>query len=222
MLVLLSFLGGCAIMPKDDVFVQDQGADTTTEEQTGTSDEKVDTPLVPIPNPYLANPPDVPKSARVEFAAAIAAMNAGEWKRASGLLTLMTETYPTLSGPYVNLGLCYFHREDWDNAEKTLQKAIEVNNTNMDAYTALGVLYREQGKFTEAEKTYQAALSIWPHHLESHRNLGILYDLYMGRFMEALDHYRMLQALLPEEDRQLKGWIIDLERRINEQGSQQP
>lgn len=184
--------------------------------EDGADPVEGEAPLVLIPNPYLANPPSVPGRAKDEFAKAVVAMDASQWKAAEGMLTLMTEAYPSLSGPYVNLGICLSHLEQWDNAEAALKKAIEVNPTNMDAYTALGVLYREQGKFTDAEQTYLAALDVWPHHTESHRNLGILYDLYMGQFGAALEHYNMLQRLLPEQDRQVKGWIIDLERRLTD------
>lgn len=228
LMLLLLIFGGCALPPKDNAekdkaeqVDDDTVAAEQTEEGKETEGEAAEVAFVPLPNPYLANPPEVPKQAKKEFTAALAAMNAGDWKQAAGMLTLMTETYPTLSGPLVNLGLCQYRLEQWQYAEKTLLQAIAVNNTNMDAYTALGVLYREQGKFADAEKNYLAALTVWPHHPDSHRNLGILYDMYMGRFPEALEHYQMLQKLLPEEDRELKGWILDLERRMAERGEQQ-
>lgn len=188
--------------------------DETPEDVSVEGEGAAEAPLVLIPNPYLANKPSIPGRAKEEFARATAAMSAKEWKQADGMLRLMTETYPQLAGPWVNMGICEYHLEDLGTAEASLQKAIEINPTNMDAYTWLGFVYREQGKFVEAEKTYLAALQVWPHHADSHRNLGILYDLYMGRFEEALKHYKMLQRILPEEDRQVKGWILDLERRL--------
>lgn len=221
-LLLIGLLGlvACGGTQKKENIPAEEPRPTALEE--GADNVAGEAPLVLISNPYLSNPPSVPGRAKDEFANAVSAMNANQWKDAEGMLTLMTETYPSLSGPYVNLGVCLYHREKWDDAEAALKKAITVNKTNMDAYTALGVLYREQGKFTDAEQTYLAALSVWPHHAESHRNLGILYDLYMGKFTPALEHYKMLQRLLPEENRQVKGWVIDLERRLGEMGVEIP
>ncbi len=177
-------------------------------------EESAEVPLVLIPNPYLLDPPSVSNRAKQEFARATAAMDAKQWKQAEGLLLLMTETYPKLSGPHVNLGICRYHQQNLEGAEAALNSARELNAANMDAYTWLGTLYREQGRFADAEQIYLAALEVWPHHPESHRNLGILYDLYMGRFEQALQHYKLLQQLSTEEDRQVKGWVMDLERRL--------
>ena len=178
------------------------------------------TPLELIPNPYLQNKVSVPAQAKQEFARAQAAMQAKKYKQAVGLWTLMTETYPKLSGPYVNLGIANWKLGELEEAENAFKFAIQTNKYNMDAYAQLGILYREQGKFIDAEQTYLSALEAWPHHRESVLNLGVLYDLYMGRFGDALKYYRLSQRLLPEPDKKVKGWIIDLERRV-ESASQQ-
>jgi len=178
----------------------------------------VEVALEILPNPYLATKPSVPDKAKDEFAQATEAMNAEQWSKAEGILVLMTETWPNLSGPYVNLGIAQYRQSHLAQAEDSLKGAIHVNAANMDAYTWLGVLYREQGRFNDAEANYKAALAIWPHHVDSLRNLGILYDLYLGRFDEALVQYKLLQRVLPEESRQLKGWVRDLERRLADKG----
>ncbi len=168
-----------------------------------------------IPNPY--QPGGVPGPARREHQKIKGLMQAKKWTQAKGLLELMAETYPKLSGPYVNLGIVHHQLGEFDAAEKALKFAIETNPQNFDAYTRLGLLYRELGRFDEAEATYLQALSLWPHHLPSSTNLGILYDLYMGRFEDALVYYQLSQQILGGEDRQLKGWIIDLQRRMASQ-----
>ncbi|WP_185234751.1 tetratricopeptide repeat protein [Teredinibacter franksiae] len=206
--LVATLFAACGGAPKKDQQQEEQ----TIEKAEG--DVATEPPLELIPNPYLDNKPSVPGRAKDEFAEAADIMDAKQWKEAEGLLVLMTETYPLLSGPHVNLAICLYQQELLEQAEASFSKAIEVNPANMDAYTWLGVLYREQGKFTESEATYKAALAVWPHHADSHRNLGILYDLYMGRLEEALAHYKLLQRILPDEDRQLKGWIRDLERRL--------
>lgn len=197
-----------------------QNATKTQQAEQKTTYARVDLDgedFTPLPNPYTANPRSVPGRAKQEFNQALAAIKAGKWEDAEGILNLMTQTYPKLSGPYANLGIVYTHLERLDDAQKALEFAISVNEYNMDAYTELGRVLRKQGRFDEAEANYQRALLIWPHHIESHRNLGVLYDLYMGRFEDALYHYKFVAKLQqPEPDKEIRGWIIDLERRMAE------
>ena len=182
-------------------------------EQPAGKDDVLE-PLELIPNPYLQHKGSVPARAKEEFAKAQAAIKAKKYQQAVGLLTLMTETYPKLSGPYVNLGIANWKLGKLEEAENAFNFAIQTNQYNMDAYTQLGILYREQGKFAEAEQTYLSALKAWPHHLDSILNIGILYDMYMGKQQEALAYYKLGQRVAPEPDRKVKGWIVDLERRI--------
>lgn len=79
-------------------------------------------------------------------------------------------------------------------------------------------MLREQGEFEQAQKHYQQALAAWPAFVPARKNLAILLDLYMGEATLALEEYQTVAALnnlnkLPE-DRQLKGWIADLSRRV--------
>jgi len=99
-----------------------------------------------------------------------------------------------------------------DKAENAYRFALQTNPLNFDAYTNLGVLLREQGQFEQAEENYLAALGYWPHHQASLLNLGILYDMYLSKLPEALNYYELAQKLNARED--LKGWIIDLKRRL--------
>lgn len=190
-------------------------ADQKVEQEVVAEGEELP-PLEVIPNPYLENKQNVPAPAKQEFARAQALMEAKKYQQAAGLWSLMTETYPKLSGPYVNLGLAQWQLGKLEDAENALKMAIQTNKYNMDAYSQLGILYRDQGKFLDAEQIYLSALEVWPHHYDSVLNLGILYDLYMGRLGEALQYYRLSQRLLPEPDKKVKGWIIDLERRLED------
>lgn len=179
------------------------------------SDESDQAAFVLIANPY--QPAQAPARAKQEFARAKILMQEKKWQQARDVLELMTQTFPELSGPYVNLGIVYHELEQLEKAEKALQFGIETNPYNFDAYPRLGFLYREQGRFEEAEQVYINALALWPHHLDSTTNLGILYDLYMGRFDDALRYYELSLKIAGGEDRQLQGWIIDLKRRLHSQ-----
>lgn len=201
LVLLLLVVAGCSSMGKKD-----------KEKETELADTAEAQPFVLIPNPYL--PGVVPEQAKLEYGSIKATMQAKKWVQAKGLLELMAATYPSLSGPYVNLGIVHHALGEMDESEKALLYAIEVNAQNLGGYTRLGILYRELGRFDDAEKVYLKALGIWPHHLASAKNLGILYDLYMGRFDDALVYYELSQNILGGKDRQLKGWIIDLKRRM--------
>ena len=47
----------------------------------------------------------------------------------------------------------------------------------------------------------------------AHLNLGILFDLYLQDLEKALQQYRKYQKLTSDENTQVAGWIIDIERR---------
>ncbi|WP_188152425.1 tetratricopeptide repeat protein [Teredinibacter waterburyi] len=219
LIVLLVFLQACQSLPKNDQADASAVKKGDTEQSVDASvalDEAV--PLVLIPDPYQSQQSNVSAQAKADFATALTAMNAKKWKQAEQMLTLLAATYPELSGPHVNLGIVQSELGERGKAELSFRRAIVINPANMDAYTHLGVLYRETGRFAEAEQVYLDALAAWPHHIASHRNIGILYDLYMGRLAEALPHYQMAQRLITltseKPDRKLKGWIVDLERRL--------
>ena len=73
---------------------------------------------------------------------------------------------------------------------------------------------------------YLLALKVWPDGPETHRNIGILYELYMGRLRDAQQHYLQYLSLREKQGyigddtsyRQVKGWSIDLSRRLKKVG----
>ena len=215
LLALLLVLTACSSGPKK--------ADVPDAEQVATdATGQPQSPLLPpgpaTPNPYLATKPSINRQAQQLFNDAIAAMAKKQWPQAENLLTRVTTQYPNLSGAYLNLGLVYQAKGELDKAEQALKQAVAANANNLDAYNQLGILKREAGDFAAAEEQYKKALAIWPFHPASHRNLGILYDLYMGKSEQALQHYQAYQQLLPEPDKLVNGWIVDLERRLGASG----
>ncbi len=211
-------LAACAQLPviggkEDDTQVVEDHAELPQAQESTAEDA----PLIAIPRPESPSRVSVPAAAKQEFADAKRAMLAEDWVKAEGLLLVMTETYPKLAGVYTNLAIVYQRTGKLEEAEKTYQFAISTNKYAFDAYTNLGVIYREMGRFEEAESTYKDALALWPHHRESLINLGVLYDMYLGKLELALSHFELAQKLSTEEDRRLKGWIIDLQRRMAQQ-----
>ncbi len=156
---------------------------------------------------------EVPEQAAIDFTAAINLMNQGQLDQALTAFTAMTQAYPMLSGPFANMGVIYCHQEEWDKATQSLTMAIEKNAKNLKALNQLGFAWRNMGKFEEAEKAYLQAIKVDPQFSESYLNIGILYDIYMGKFVQASDYYQKYQSLQSEPNRQVAGWIVDINRR---------
>jgi tetratricopeptide (TPR) repeat protein len=167
-----------------------------------------------MPDPYLKTRTSVPDEALAYFKQANQAMAEKNWVQAEEKLLWLNEHYPDLSGPYLNLALCYQYMEQPKKAEAAFKKVLEANPDNSQAYNQFAIFLRGQGEFTRAESLYLKGLAVWPDNPETHLNLGILYDMYMGKFEQALQHYQRYQALLPEPERKVSGWIIDIQRRL--------
>lgn len=166
------------------------------------------------PDPYWEQATEVNSSLRREYDAGLAALDRKDWRQADSIFAGLSINRPELSGPYLNRGIAQEALEQTEEAERSYASAIEANSANQEAYNRLALLQRKQGRFQEAEQTYQQAIGVWAGHANIRRNLGILYELYLGQFSDALAQYEVYQQLLPEPDRRVKGWIIDLQRRI--------
>ncbi|WP_159436005.1 tetratricopeptide repeat protein [Microbulbifer donghaiensis] len=166
------------------------------------------------PNPYLAQADSAPAAARAGMDTARQAFEAGDLASAETALLKLTETWPKLSGPWLNLGIVQVRAGNAEAAEQSLRQAIVVNDNNVFAWNQLAALLRDAGRFDEALRCYREALQRWPDYGDAHRNLGILFDLYLHQPDKALEHYRAAQAIREEPDKQLAGWIVDLERRL--------
>jgi tetratricopeptide (TPR) repeat protein len=168
-----------------------------------------------IPNPYLQYSGDAPAAAKTEFTRIQSLIKNGRTADASNALNKMRQDYPKLSGPAVNLALLYWKQKNYSQAQSFFEQAQAINKYNPDAYTQYAVMLREQGKFSAAEAQYQKALAVWPHNYQAHRDLGVLYDLYLVQPEKALQHFVICDQLSTEPNKEIKGWIIELNRRLN-------
>jgi tetratricopeptide (TPR) repeat protein len=159
-------------------------------------------------------PIEVDRKSEALFENALDAIRAQRYTEAESLLKELTTRQPGLSGPWVNLGSVYEALGDNDSAEGAYKRAIDANPSNCAAYVDLGVLARRSGDFLTAEANYLACIQRVPDFREAYLNLGILYELYLGRLDDALKSYQQYQALTPDPDLRVAGWVSDLERRI--------
>jgi tetratricopeptide (TPR) repeat protein len=148
------------------------------------------------------------------FDQAVAALRSGRLLEAEVLLQEITVDQPELAGPWVNLGQVYVMLEQFEDARRAFSSAIVANPRSCAAHNQLGVLSRQFGDFRSAEEHYRTCLEQVPNFKDAYLNLGILYELYLGRLPEALEAYRRYQLLAAEPDRKVRGWVMDLERRL--------
>lgn len=158
--------------------------------------------------------PQVKASNQDAFRQALVAIEEQRWQQAEPLLRKITTDQPDLAGPWVNLSQVYVATDQMDEAHMALSQALEADPDHCAARNQLGVLSRQAGDFAAAEAHYKRCLSTEPDNETVVLNLGILYELYLGRLPEALAAYRQYQDLSDTEDRKVKGWVMDLERRL--------
>ncbi|MGB5178947.1 MAG: tetratricopeptide repeat protein [Gammaproteobacteria bacterium] len=150
---------------------------------------------------------------KTEYQQVLESMQAEHWQAAREQLTEITTQQPSLSGPWVNLGITRTMLGDQTGAESAFKKAIDTNSRNIEAYNQLGMLYRRHGRLDEAQFIYEEALRRDPDNTNIHWNLGILYDRYLPNPRQALQHYQRYRQITASDDPRLLAWIADLETR---------
>ena len=90
-----------------------------------------------------------------------------------------------------------------------------MNPGNALTANNLALLLREQGRFEEAVTVLETGLSHSPVTAELHYNLAVISELYLLDLDGALTHYRRYRELAGTEEKQVAGWIADLERRLD-------
>ena len=175
------------------------------------------------PKPVVAATPAVEESATEPrpvdpnqqlYEQALAWLKSGKTERALKLLVQISNDAPDQPYVFTNLGLAYFKLQQLEFAEQAFKQAIARNNKDAVANNHLGILQRQKGQFKEARTHYQRALAIDSDYASAHLNLGILFDIYLQDLKQALRHYQKYQALVSEEDTQVAGWIVDIQRRL--------
>ena len=145
---------------------------------------------------------------------AVAALKAGETELALELLVQVSNDAPDKPRVFTNLGLAYFKLQQLDLAEQAFKQAVSRDNRDAVAHNHLGVLQRQKGRFESARDHYQRAIKINSDYASAHLNLGILFDIYLQDLELALQQYQKYQALVSQEDTTVKGWIVDIQRRL--------
>ncbi len=170
-------------------------------------------PARDVATPAKDELPKIDPKVTASYEAALSAMRAGKTAQAEKALQQLTTEYPNYSGPQANLGILYFQQNELEKAKAAFQASLKINPKNVVSLNHLGIISRGAGEFEQARTYYEKALQIDPDYAYAHLNFGILLELYMGKLPEALEHYQQYQKLTPEEDVEVKKWIVDLGRR---------
>lgn len=177
----------------------------------------------PRPAPAAAAPRPAPSATlKRQFTQAVAAMQDGKDERAATLFTAIAQQHPELASPHTNLGILHYRAGRLAEAEAAFKEALKRDDKDYVAANYLGMIYRAQGRFDQARAAYLQALAAKPDYAYAHLNIAILYDLYRGELDRALDHYQQYQQAAGGDDRQLAGWLADLQLRLKHTGGITP
>lgn len=212
-------LSSCSSLPVFDNAEQDL---TRSKEQQLTPLQTKVQALQAMANLYKDQAADreVSVATSKQFEQALQLKQQGDYAQARSRFITLSQQAPSLSGVWLQLALLADEQANLDPQHKQTEKvrylnnAIQANPQNYLAHNEYALTLRRQGQFEQALEHYQLALASWPAFAEGYFNRGILYDLYMGEKALALADYELYQALTKDDSRQLKGWLIDLQRQI--------
>ena len=229
-LLLLGVLGGLLLSGCASLIPTENMQENSSEQQAKvllTAVQIKAQSLQALPNLYKEQGDELKSRLSTEtlnqFQAGLALKEQGKYPQARELFISMSEKNPNLSGIWLQLALVTKQRgkqtasdkeQSYKDAAIYLNNAILANPLNYLAHNELGKVLRQQGRFQQALSHYELALKSWPAFAQGYLNRGILYDLYIGKKSLALADYQLYKALSNDSSRQLKGWIIDLQRQI--------
>jgi tetratricopeptide (TPR) repeat protein len=214
-LLLPVLLTGCVSLPGGDPAAKSSESAVTDSRDTSDQKAPVTTGSGITSHPPADMPlPEVSSRVATEFEQAVALLQEDRYREAEALLLTITGEQPELAGPWINLGQIYVALGQPEEARQAFEAAVAANPYNCTAHNELGLLARVNGDFEAAERHYLNCIERVPDDRAAYLNLGILYELYLGRLPEALVSYRQYQSLGTEPDRQVEGWVVDLQRRL--------
>ncbi|MFC7295662.1 tetratricopeptide repeat protein [Marinobacter aromaticivorans] len=115
---------------------------------------------------------------------------------------------------YSRQGAAAYEQGNTAAAIEAWEKAVELNPGDAAVCNNLALLLKQRKRFNTAASVLQACLQSSREVPELHYNFAVISELYLLDLQQALDHYQRYQSLSPGEDKQVSGWIADLERRL--------
>lgn len=108
----------------------------------------------------------------------------------------VSQLAPTLTEPWVKMGIIALMREAYEQAVEVLNEALERTPDHLLALINLGNAQTALGQFEEATETYKKAIATENESREAHHALGNLYR-YEGAHEDAIRAYERAASLAP-------------------------
>jgi len=198
----LAVLAGCA--GKGPVSTTPEPAEQATQQRSGTSSGLRQVEVEP--------------EVQEAFNQAVVVLKSGQHKQAIKDFKKVARMEPKLAAPYINIAIAYRRLGDLKNANESVQTALKKDSRSPEALNIQGLLQRVSGNLKGAQKSYEKALSIYPNYAEAHLNLAMLCDIYLVDWSCAKAHYGQYQKIQGKKDKQVAGWVADLDRRMKKSG----
>jgi len=171
-------------------------------------------PLVSETGFTLTDNVQIDADTRAQYDNAVRQLEQKQYEQGIASLLKVTQSVPTATAPYIDLGIAYGRTGDLDKAEASFKRALELNPRHPIAYNELGLVYRKKGQFAEARASYEKAIALVPDFHFARLNLAILCDLYLADTACALSNYEAYQRAMPD-DKQAAMWVADLRTRAS-------
>jgi len=148
----------------------------------------------------VAGAPEVPATAKSEelHAAALTALDNGEFASAVKLFQRVVELKPKHKWAWNNLGRAYLAQLKWEEAVAAFRKQIELNPYDEYAYNNLGRALQRQQKFEEAAEAFRKQIEINPLDRWAHTTLGLLYR-EQRKYADAVTELEKALAITPKD-----------------------
>lgn len=121
---------------------------------------------------------------------------------------------PEQAREWAQAGFQAHQRGDVEGAMEAWQQSVSLDPSNAATVNNLALLLKQQNRFREAASLLEQGLAAAPEVAELHYNLAVISELYLLDLEAALTHYQRYRSLVGDDEKQVAGWIADLERRL--------
>ncbi len=147
---------------------------------------------------------------REKYKIGLIALSNNDASKAERIFNDLLEDQPELAGPYTNLALIQFKKNNYALALELVNKALQRNSEQAQAYQLRAQIFVTKGRINDAKKDYIKAIELKPGYINAHYNLALLYDIYLQEITLAIKHYETYLSLSKKPDEATQEWVNHL------------